>query len=79
MLQIEDLGILEEVMRMVLEIINSCLINSLHHNSNLVYTILYQKAKFEHFRSHPTFQDIIQNIDIVSPLSRFPSSKSCLI
>ena len=65
-LQVEDLGILEEVIRMVLEIINSCLSNSLQHNPNLVYTVLYQKEKFEYVKSHPTFQDILQNIDIVS-------------
>ncbi len=50
---------------MVLETINSCLTHSLQHNPNLVYTLLYQKALFDHFRTHPTFQDIIQNVDLV--------------
>ncbi|KAI0209934.1 Dymeclin [Lamellibrachia satsuma] len=62
---VEDLNVLEEVIRMVLEIINSCLCHTLHHNPNLVYTLLYQRALFAHFRTHPTFQDIIQNIDTV--------------
>ena len=51
---------------MVLEIINSCLASALHHNPNLVYTLLYQKDMFTMFRTHPTFQDIIVNIDTVS-------------
>lgn len=50
---------------MVLEIINSCLTNNLHHNSNLIYSILYNKNLFLQFRDHPTFQDVIQNIDTV--------------
>ena len=64
-LQMQDLAVLEEVIRMVLEIINSCLSANLHHNPNLVYTLLYQKESFAMFRSHPTFQDIIVNIDTV--------------
>lgn len=61
----QDLAVLEEVIRMVLEIINSCLASSLHHNPNLVYTLLYQKDLFNMFRTHPTFQDVIVNIDTV--------------
>ena len=45
---------------------NSCLASALHHNPNLVYTLLYQKDMFTMFRTHPTFQDIIVNIDTVS-------------
>lgn len=62
---VSDLAILEEVIRMVLEIINSCLTNTLHHNPNLVYTLLHRRELFAQFRTHPTFQDIIQNIDTV--------------
>ncbi|XP_066583093.1 dymeclin [Prorops nasuta] len=62
---IQDLNILEEVLRMVLEIINSCLTHRLSHNPNLVYTLLYKKDVFHSFRTHPEFQDIIQNIDSV--------------
>ncbi|KAL4216559.1 hypothetical protein ACF0H5_024282 [Mactra antiquata] len=61
----QDLAVLEEVIRMVLEIINSCLTSNLHHNPNIIYTLLYQKESFAMFRSHPTFQDIISNIDTV--------------
>ena len=51
---------------MMLEIINSCFTNSLHHNPNLVYALLYKRDLFEQFRTHPSFQDIMQNIDLVS-------------
>jgi len=61
----QDLSVLEEVLRMVLEILNSCLANQLVHCPNLVYTLLYKKHVFEAFRRHPAFQDIIQNIDMV--------------
>ncbi|XP_017566824.1 dymeclin [Pygocentrus nattereri] len=61
----QDLSVIEEVIRMLLEIINSCLCNSLHHNPNLVYALLYKRELFEQFRSHPCFQDIMQNLDTV--------------
>lgn len=57
--------VLEEVLRMVLEIINSALSHQLVYCPNLVYTLLYKHNVFESFRSHPAFQDIIQNIDMV--------------
>ncbi|KAM6303975.1 dymeclin isoform 1-T3 [Podargus strigoides] len=61
----QDLNVIEEVIRMMLEIINSCLTNSLHHNPNLVYALLYKRDLFEQFRTHPSFQDIMQNIELV--------------
>uniref|UniRef100_A0A8C5ERU0 Dymeclin n=1 Tax=Gouania willdenowi TaxID=441366 RepID=A0A8C5ERU0_GOUWI len=61
----QDLNVIEEVIRMMLEIINSCLCNSLHHNPNLVYALLYKRELFEQFRAHPSFQDIMQNLDTV--------------
>lgn len=63
--QVQELAVLEEVMRMTLEILNSCLTHSLHHNPNLIYTMLYQRSIFTQFKTHATFQDIIQNIDLV--------------
>lgn len=66
--QAQDLNVIEEVIRMMLEIINSCLCNSLHHNPNLVYALLYKRELFEQFRMHPSFQDIMQNLDTVSHL-----------
>ncbi|GJQ81413.1 hypothetical protein Trydic_g18278 [Trypoxylus dichotomus] len=61
----QDLSVLEEVLRMVLEIFNSCLTNQLTNNPNLVYTLLYKKDVFEPFKNNSAFQDIVQNIDIV--------------
>ncbi|KAF4518163.1 hypothetical protein B566_EDAN007854, partial [Ephemera danica] len=61
----QDLAVLEEVLRMVLEILNSCLSHQLSHNPNLVYTLLYKKDIFEPFRAHPAFQDVVCNIDAV--------------
>ncbi|XP_068107481.1 dymeclin isoform X2 [Hyperolius riggenbachi] len=69
----QDLNVIEEVIRMMLEIINSCLTNSLHHNPNLVYALLYKRELFEQFRSHPSFQDIMQNIDMQGHLRFSPS------
>lgn len=65
---LQDLNILEEVLRMVLEIINSCLTHRLAENPNLIYTLLYtfcEKDIFQPFRLHSAFQDIVQNIDSV--------------
>lgn len=62
---VQDLAVLEEVLRMVLEIINSCLSNQLQHNSNLIYALLYKKNIFDPFRNHHHFQDVVQNLDIV--------------
>ena len=53
-------------MQMMLEIINSCLCNALHHNPHLIYTLLYQQEMFVQLRTHVTFQDLIQNIETVS-------------
>ncbi|XP_078408899.1 dymeclin isoform X2 [Cetorhinus maximus] len=61
----QDLNVIEEVIRMMLEIINSCLSTSLHHNPNLVYALLYKRDLFEQFRTHPSFQDVMQNLDMV--------------
>lgn len=70
---------IEEVIRMMLEIINSCLCNSLHHNPNLVYALLYKRELFEQFRTHPSFQDIMQNLDTVSGLGPGPSPTSSIL
>lgn len=61
----QDLSVLEEVLRMLLEILNSCLSNQLIQNPNLVYTLLYKKHTFEMFKNNVSFQDIIHNIEII--------------
>lgn len=61
----QDLVVLEEVLRMVLEILNSCLSNQLVNNPNLVYTLLYNKNIFEPFQENVVFQDVLENIQII--------------
>lgn len=60
-----EMTAVEEALRILLEVINSCLTHQLLHNTDLVYTLLYKQHIFEPFRSHPAFQDIIQNLDMV--------------
>lgn len=73
----QDVSVLEEVLRMVLEIFNSCLSNQLVNNPNLVYTLLHKKSVFEPFKQSAAFQDVIQNIDvIINYFSELLSSKS---
>ncbi|XP_071442819.1 dymeclin isoform X2 [Hetaerina americana] len=62
---VQDLNVLEEVLRMVLEILNCSLTTQLPHNPNLVYALLYKREIFEPFRNQPAFQDVIQNIEAV--------------
>ncbi|XP_050315698.1 dymeclin [Anthonomus grandis grandis] len=61
----EDVNVLEEVLRIILEILNSCLTAQLTNNPNLIYTLLYNRHIFEAFKDNVVFQDIIYNIDIV--------------
>nr|XP_018898562.1 PREDICTED: dymeclin [Bemisia tabaci] len=60
-----DSTALEEALRIVLEVINSCLAHQLVQNTNLVYTLLYKKEIFEPFRGHEAFSDVVKNIDLV--------------
>lgn len=60
-----QMSAIEEALRIVLEVINSCLSNQLIHNPNLVYALLYQRKVFEPLKSHEAFHDVIQNIDMV--------------
>lgn len=75
----QELAIIEEVMRMTLEILNSCLCHSLNYNTNLVYSMLYQKDIFRQLSTHRNFQDIIFNIELIlnyftSCLEKHPGS-----
>ena len=62
---VQDAAVLEEVLRMVLEIINSCLVHQTQHNPNLIYTILYKREMFDTYARNPAFQDLMHNIMIV--------------
>jgi len=58
--------VLEEVIRMLLEILNSTLTHQLPQNRHLVYTLLYKKDVFDTFREYDATQDLVYNLDIVS-------------
>ncbi|KAJ8970965.1 hypothetical protein NQ317_012642 [Molorchus minor] len=61
----QDIFVLEDVLRIVLEILNSCLTTQLGNNPNLIYTLLYNKHIFEPFEGNDVFQDIIHNINVI--------------
>lgn len=58
----QELVAIEKALRIILEVLNSCLSNQLISNTNLIYTLLYNKHIFDTFRNNPAFQDIISNI-----------------
>jgi hypothetical protein len=60
-----DITALEEGIRTVLEIINSCLCHNLRYNANLIYSILYKRELFELYHNHPMFHDLVWNIYMV--------------
>ncbi|VDD81662.1 unnamed protein product [Mesocestoides corti] len=62
---LQDLSLLEEVIRMTLEIFNSILTHSLPTNTHLVYSLLYQREYLAPIHTHPSFHDLMQNIDTV--------------
>uniref|UniRef100_A0A7G3AUS1 Dymeclin n=1 Tax=Lutzomyia longipalpis TaxID=7200 RepID=A0A7G3AUS1_LUTLO len=62
---LQDLSVLEEVLRMVLEILNSCLSHQLLYCPNLVYTLLYKKHVLKNFQQNKPSKKKIQNIDMV--------------
>ncbi|XP_038217842.1 dymeclin [Zerene cesonia] len=57
----EHIAVLDEVLRMLLEIMNSCLTHQLANNLNLVYALLHKKQLF-HQHSH---HSIAQNVEMV--------------
>ncbi|XP_063835597.1 dymeclin [Ostrinia nubilalis] len=57
----DHINVLDEVLRMLLEIINSCLTHQLSNNLNVVYALLHKKQLFEQHRHH----NITQNIEMV--------------
>ena len=62
----EDIQVLEEVIRMLLEIVNSCFSTGIHrHNSNLVYALLQKREAIEQLKKYQVFQDILQNIESI--------------
>lgn len=66
MVQVQDITVLEEVIRMVLEILNSVLTHQLAHNKHLIYTLLYKKHVFDAVREYGATQDLVHNLDMVN-------------
>ncbi|XP_060808687.1 dymeclin [Amyelois transitella] len=56
----DHIGVLDEVLRMLLEIINSCLTHQLVNNLNVVYALLHKRQLFTQHEHH-----ITQNIEMV--------------
>ncbi|KAG5453854.1 Dymeclin [Clonorchis sinensis] len=85
---VQELSLLEEVIRMVLEILNSILTHVLAENVNLTYSLLYKRDCLNSLRSHPAFQSVIQNLDTIisyftkkmeQELGETPTSPSALL
>lgn len=62
---LKDITLFEEVLRTILEIINASLTKNMVANPNLIYTLLYNRKKFEPFLNQTIFQDIMGNIDTI--------------
>ena len=60
--QATDQSIIEEILLMILEIVNSFLSHHLQHNPHLVYSLLYQREVFDPYRSNPSLVDLIRNV-----------------
>ena len=56
---------MEEILRMILEILNACLSSNITQNINLVFQLLRHKELFQTFQMNPKFHDVIQNVDTV--------------
>lgn len=62
----QDVSSLEEVIRMILEVINNSLAVKLSGNTNLIYTLLYKRNVFTSLlASHQSFYTMVINIERV--------------
>merc|ERR1712071_619890 len=61
-----DLSILDEVLRMLLEILNAAFSHQLTSNQNLIYSILHKREVLDVLRTQDPFQDVVTNLDLVS-------------
>ena len=60
-----ELAVIEEILRLLLEIINNAIANQLIYNSSLVHCLIYEKELLESLRMNHNFQDIVFNLDKV--------------
>ncbi|XXG42184.1 hypothetical protein AAC387_Pa01g2518 [Persea americana] len=57
-----ELQIYTDFLRLVLEIINAILTYTLPRNPEVVYAIMHRQEVFQPFRSHPRFNELLENI-----------------
>jgi len=69
--ELADLEVMEEIIRMLLEILNACICHNIEENTNLIFQLLRYKELFQSFHTNPKFQDIVMNID--TAISHFGS------
>lgn len=60
----QDIGLIEEVVRMLLEVIGNSLVTQLKSNPDLVYTLLYKRGVFTNLiSSHQSFYNMVIDIE----------------
>ncbi|TKY53771.1 Dymeclin protein [Spatholobus suberectus] len=57
-----ELHIYTDFLRLVLEIINAILTYALPRNPEVVYAIMHKQEVFQPFKSHPRFNELVENI-----------------
>ncbi|OAY55692.1 dymeclin [Manihot esculenta] len=60
-----ELHIYTDFLRIVLEILNAILTYALPRNPEVVYAIMHRQEVFQPFKSHPRFNELIENIYMV--------------
>ncbi|BBN01202.1 dymeclin [Marchantia polymorpha subsp. ruderalis] len=60
-----ELHIYTDFLRIVLEVINSILTYALPRNPEVVYALLHRQELFQPYREHPSFQELVANVDTV--------------
>ena len=58
-----------QVLRMVLEIVNSCLVHQTQHNPNLIYALLYKRELFEAAGLNPGEETYHKSLTFLSAFS----------
>lgn len=62
----QDVDLLAEVIKMLLEIINNCLMMQMGDNPDLIYTLLYKRSVFSSLlSSHQSFYNLVINVERV--------------
>jgi len=61
-----ELQIYEDLIILILEIINSCIFNSLKTNLQLVYSVMLGKKTIENLKNVERFKEPVENIIYVS-------------